>query len=116
MKRDQAIAKVSHALPLTVKERGRRGLHPQGAGALWRAYARCDGGICLPPNPKCQQPGAGEHRPVDINALVDESLNLAYHRARAERQGFNITWKGPLTRLPVMSICSHRRLRGRCSI
>ena len=35
--------------------------------------------------------GSGEHRPVDINALVDESLNLAYHGARAERQGFNIT-------------------------
>jgi two-component system NtrC family sensor kinase len=35
--------------------------------------------------------GAGEHRPVDINALVDESLNLAYHGARAEKQGFNIT-------------------------
>ena len=31
------------------------------------------------------------HRPVDINALVDESLNLAYHGARAEKQGFNIT-------------------------
>jgi two-component system NtrC family sensor kinase len=35
--------------------------------------------------------GAGEHRPVDINALVEESLNLAYHGARAEQQGFNIT-------------------------
>jgi two-component system NtrC family sensor kinase len=35
--------------------------------------------------------GSGEHRPVDINALVDEALNLAYHGARAERQGFNIT-------------------------
>ena len=34
--------------------------------------------------------GSGEHRPVDINALVEESLNLAYHGARAERQGFNI--------------------------
>ena len=34
--------------------------------------------------------GSGEHRPVDINALVDESLNLAYHGARAEKQGFNI--------------------------
>ena len=33
--------------------------------------------------------GSGEHRPVDINALVDESLNLAYHGARAEKQGFN---------------------------
>ena len=35
--------------------------------------------------------GSGEHRLVDINALVDESLNLAYHGARAEKQGFNIT-------------------------
>jgi signal transduction histidine kinase len=35
--------------------------------------------------------GSGEHRPVDINNLVDESLNLAYHGARAEKQGFNIT-------------------------
>ncbi len=33
----------------------------------------------------------GEHRPVDINAIVEESLNLAYHGARAEKQGFNIT-------------------------
>jgi two-component system NtrC family sensor kinase len=35
--------------------------------------------------------GSGEHRPVDINALVDESVNLAYHGARAEKQGFTIT-------------------------
>ena len=35
--------------------------------------------------------GSGEHRIVDINAIVDESLNLAYHGARAEKQGFNIT-------------------------
>jgi two-component system, NtrC family, sensor kinase len=35
--------------------------------------------------------GSGEHRPVDINALVDEAVNLAYHGARAEKQGFNIT-------------------------
>jgi two-component system NtrC family sensor kinase len=34
--------------------------------------------------------GSGEHRPVDINSLVEESLNLAYHGARAEKQGFNI--------------------------
>ena len=34
--------------------------------------------------------GSGEHRPVDLNALVEESLNLAYHGARAEKQGFNI--------------------------
>ena len=35
--------------------------------------------------------GSQEHRPVDINAIVEESLNLAYHGARAEKQGFNIT-------------------------
>jgi signal transduction histidine kinase len=35
--------------------------------------------------------GSGEHRVVDINALVQESLNLAYHGARAEKQGFTIT-------------------------
>jgi two-component system, NtrC family, sensor kinase len=35
--------------------------------------------------------GSGEHRIVDINALVEESLNLAWHGARAERQGFNIS-------------------------
>jgi GAF domain-containing protein len=35
--------------------------------------------------------GSGEHRFVDINSLVEESLNLAYHGKRAEKQGFNIT-------------------------
>ena len=34
--------------------------------------------------------GSGEHRPADINAIVEESLNLAYHGARAEKTGFNI--------------------------
>ena len=37
--------------------------------------------------------GSGEHRPVDVNALVEESLNLAYHGARAEKPDFNITLK-----------------------
>ncbi len=35
--------------------------------------------------------GSGERRPVDLNALLEESLNLAYHGARAEKPGFNIT-------------------------
>jgi two-component system NtrC family sensor kinase len=34
--------------------------------------------------------GSGDRRAVDINSLVGESLNLAYHGARAERQGFQI--------------------------
>jgi signal transduction histidine kinase len=35
--------------------------------------------------------GSGEYRPVDINVIVEESLNLAYQAARAEKQGFEIT-------------------------
>ena len=35
--------------------------------------------------------GSGDHRPTDINALLDESLNLAYHGARAEKPQFNVT-------------------------
>ncbi len=35
--------------------------------------------------------GSGERRAADLNALVSESLNLAYHGARAERSDFNIT-------------------------
>ena len=35
--------------------------------------------------------GSGEHRPTSINAVVEESLNLAYHGARAETKDFNIT-------------------------
>jgi GAF domain-containing protein len=35
--------------------------------------------------------GSGELRAADINGLVEESLNLAYHGARAEKSGFNIT-------------------------
>ena len=35
--------------------------------------------------------GSGEHGPADINALLDESLNLAYHGARAEKPQFNVT-------------------------
>jgi signal transduction histidine kinase len=35
--------------------------------------------------------GSGDRRSIDINALVDEALNLAYHGARAQDQSFNIT-------------------------
>ena len=40
--------------------------------------------------------GSGEHRLIDANALVEESLNLAYHGARAEKQGFKITMERSL--------------------
>jgi PAS domain S-box-containing protein len=41
---------------------------------------------------------SGERRAVDLNALVEESLNLAYHGARAHDQNFNITLEHDLDR------------------
>jgi signal transduction histidine kinase len=35
--------------------------------------------------------GGGDRQSVDLNGLVDEALNLAYHGARAQDQNFNIT-------------------------
>jgi signal transduction histidine kinase len=40
--------------------------------------------------------GGGEHRLSDINALVEESLNLAYHGARAETPQFDVTLRREL--------------------
>jgi two-component system, NtrC family, sensor kinase len=40
--------------------------------------------------------GSGEHWPVDINALVEESLNLAWHGTRAEKQGIEIALRQSL--------------------
>jgi signal transduction histidine kinase len=37
--------------------------------------------------------GTGERRSANINSIVGESLNLAYHGARAEKVGFKITLK-----------------------
>jgi len=34
---------------------------------------------------------SGERREVDLNNLIEEALNLAYHGARAQDQSFNIT-------------------------
>jgi signal transduction histidine kinase len=35
--------------------------------------------------------GTGERRSVDLNALIEEALNLAYHGGRAQDQSFNVT-------------------------
>jgi len=35
--------------------------------------------------------GGGDRQSVDLNGLVEEALNLAYHGARAQDQNFNIT-------------------------
>ena len=35
--------------------------------------------------------GSGERTSVNVNAMLEEALNLAYHGARAEKPGFNVT-------------------------
>jgi signal transduction histidine kinase/putative methionine-R-sulfoxide reductase with GAF domain len=40
--------------------------------------------------------GSGERRSAEINRLVEESLSLAYHGARAEKPGFTITLRHDL--------------------
>ena len=35
--------------------------------------------------------GTGERRSIDLNGLIEEALNLAYHGARAQDQNFNVT-------------------------
>jgi signal transduction histidine kinase len=35
--------------------------------------------------------GSGERGAVNVNAMVEEALNLAYHGARAEKPSFNVT-------------------------
>jgi hypothetical protein len=34
---------------------------------------------------------SGEGRSVDLNGLIEEALNLAYRRARAQDASFNVT-------------------------
>jgi len=43
-----------------------------------------------------RQPATRRH--VDINGLVEEALNLAYHGARAQDQNFNITLEARIRR------------------
>jgi PAS domain S-box-containing protein len=42
--------------------------------------------------------GSGDWQSVDLNALIEEALNLAYHGARAQDQSFNITMEHDLDR------------------
>ena len=58
--------------------------------------------------------GSGEHRLVDINAIVEESLNLAYHGARPRSKGSISSWKSRLIPMPARQTFSHRTLHGFC--
>jgi PAS domain S-box-containing protein len=41
---------------------------------------------------------SGDWQATDLNALIEESLNLAYHGARAQDQDFKVTWELDLDR------------------
>jgi PAS domain S-box-containing protein len=54
----------------------------------------------------------GERREVDLNNLVEEALNLAYHGARAQDQGFNITLERKFDRaLPQIELVPQEMTR-----
>jgi len=44
-----------------------------------------------PEMPAYPRGASSEQHEVDLGALDDEALNLAYHRARAQEPSFNIT-------------------------
>ena len=58
---------------------------------------------------------SGERRMVDLNALIDEALNLAYHGARAQDQSFNITLERRFRRRASRRSRSTRRTSRGCS-
>ena len=53
--------------------------------------------------------GSGERRPVDLNAIVEDSLNLAYHGARAEKQEFSIQLERSFEPAAGKPTCFRRR-------
>jgi C4-dicarboxylate-specific signal transduction histidine kinase len=56
--------------------------------------------------------GSGEHRLIDANALVEESLNLAYHVPAPRIRLLRSISSDPLIRTPVKSMYFRRRLHG----
>jgi signal transduction histidine kinase len=54
----------------------------------------------------------GERREVDLNGLIEEALNLAYHGARAQDQSFNITLERELDpELPWIEVAPQEMTR-----
>jgi len=55
--------------------------------------------------------GSGEHGLTEVNAVVEESLNLAYHGARAENPHFDVASRCAATSTPAPgpSICTRMK-------
>ena len=60
--------------------------------------------------------GSGEHRPIDINALVEEASILPSHGARAETQDFEVTFSSRSIRRPAEQTFSRTSSGGFFSI
>ena len=56
--------------------------------------------------------GSGEHRVVDINALVEESLNLAWHGARVRSRASTSLWNDHWIRTQERPTSFRRILHG----
>jgi GAF domain-containing protein len=54
--------------------------------------------------------GSGERGPVNVNAMVEEALNLAYHGARAEKRGFNVTIEKALDPAAGEAVLYHQEM------
>ena len=60
--------------------------------------------------------GSSERRQVDVNALVDEALNLAYHGARARDRSFDMFCSAISMATPARSNWCRKASHGSCSI
>ena len=59
--------------------------------------------------------GSGEHRPVDINAVVEEKFSISPITAPAPKSRVSTSpWTGRSIRRPAKSICFHRKSRAFC--
>jgi two-component system NtrC family sensor kinase len=59
--------------------------------------------------------GSGERRSADINAIVEDSLNLAYHGTRQRSPALRSSCTMTSTPAQERPNCIPKRSRGRCS-
>jgi PAS domain S-box-containing protein len=76
---DERRAEIDETVAMLIGNLGKIGEHGRRADGIVKSMLAHSRGT------------SGERQPVDINALLEESLNLAYHGARAQDQSFNIT-------------------------
>jgi PAS domain S-box-containing protein len=76
---DDARAEIDETVEMLTSNLEKIGEHGRRADGIVRSMLEHSRGA------------SGERRSVDLNALIEEALNLAYHGARAQDQNFNIS-------------------------